>query len=28
VIPVFVSLPAAIVSGLLAAWMIVAVRRS
>ncbi len=28
VIPVFVSLPAAIVSGLLAAWMIVAARRS
>ncbi len=28
VIPVFVSLPAAVVSGLLAAWMIVAARRS
>ncbi len=28
VIPVFVSLPAAIVSALLAAWMIVAARRS
>ncbi len=28
VVPVFVSVPAAVVSGLLAAWMIVAARRS
>ncbi len=28
VVPVFVSLPAAVVSGLLAAWMVVAARRS